>query len=76
MPETPAKSATWSWFGGSTEGGDTAEIPQTAETVDFETVDSGSRNADLGNVEAGNFAAYPDLAAQTEGTPRLPPWDD
>jgi vancomycin resistance protein YoaR len=77
VPDTPAKSATWSWFGGSTEGGDTAEIPQTAETVDFEAVDSDSRNADTGNAEAGNFAAEPDpTPAQTEGTPPLPPWDD
>ena len=44
MPDTPAKSATWSWFGRTTEGGDTDEIPQTAETVDFET----------GNLEAAN----------------------
>ena len=83
MPDTPAKSATWSWFGASTEGGDTAEIPQTAEilqtpeilqtaeTVDFEAVDSGS-----GNAEAGNSATDPRLPARTAATPPLPPWDD
>ena len=71
MPDTPAKSATWSWFGGPAEGGDTDEIPQTAETVDFETANSEARNSAL-----TSSAVDPRTPEQAAGTPPLSPWDD
>ncbi|MGH3999690.1 MAG: hypothetical protein ACRDTJ_19775, partial [Pseudonocardiaceae bacterium] len=60
MPDTPARSTTWSWFGESTRTDDTDEIPPTSEAVDSDPDPRASQETPV---------------ATTQETPPSPPWD-